>query len=281
MFGQAGRDVRMVMLHFHQLQTVGLCLFPPQPGREVIRMFIDGNTHRPVIEQAPVQLQVVKVIPEGHGIFQIPDVLRQDSPPGFQQAEGVLQFTAHRQQLSGAGKLRRQQDRLRRIAARATQKTRLAVGDAQHRVVQPVDDVAVVQQVIIGDPLQPPARVLVVYRLRLIAAVARGQHQRPCHALHQQVMQGRVGQHESQGVLTGSDAVGQGFAGRVQHHDGCGPVAQQRRLRLVDPGEARDHGDVARHQGKRLVIAVFTRTQAVDRRSRCPHRTPGECRRCP
>ena len=74
--------------------------------------------------------------------------------PVFQQAEGVLQFTTHGQDVIGIGEILGQQDRLRRVAAGAAQEAGLAVGDTQHGVVQPVDDIPVMQQIIIRDLVQ-------------------------------------------------------------------------------------------------------------------------------
>ena len=65
-------------------------------------------------------------------------------------------------------------------------------------------------QEIIGDAGQPLAGFLIADALRLVAAVARGEHNRAAKVFHQQMMERRVGQHEAQRRLAGRDAGGHG-----------------------------------------------------------------------
>ena len=60
----------------------------------------------------------------------------------------------------------------------AAQQPGLAIHDAHHRVVDPVDDVAVVQQRAVGQATQAILCLGVVGALRFFAEIAAGHHQR-------------------------------------------------------------------------------------------------------
>ena len=104
MFHQTRCNMGVMMLYLHQWYSFSLSPFLSQTGGEVLRMFIDRDTLGLVIEQLPVQFEVVMVVPKGYRIFKIADVLGKNRPPFLQQTECVLQLTAHGQNVTGIRK---------------------------------------------------------------------------------------------------------------------------------------------------------------------------------
>ncbi len=86
---------------------------------------------------------------------------------------------------------------------------RLARHDARDAIVEPVHDVAVMHQEIVRDFAETLLRLLIGDALRLVAAVAGGQHNRAVEILEQKVMQRRIGKHEAERRLAGRDAASQ------------------------------------------------------------------------
>ena len=84
------------------------------------------------------------------GILEVAEVLGQDGLTVLEQADGVLQLAAERQHRRRVGKPGRQWDRRRGVTACPTQQARSCMHDARDRVVDPVDDLAVVQQPVVG-----------------------------------------------------------------------------------------------------------------------------------
>ena len=97
-----------------------------------------------VLEQAPVQIQVVPIIAVSRGVFQISLVLGNDTLSVLDQAESVLELAAQRQDGRHALEPWWQGQRRRCISAAAAQDARRTVHDSQHRVIHPVDNVPVV-----------------------------------------------------------------------------------------------------------------------------------------
>ena len=183
-------------------------------------MCVDRDAFRLMIEQLLIECQVVLVVRVGRGVFEITDVLRQNRPAILHPTKGVLQFSAHRQDLPDLFEPRWQLDRFGRVTAGTAQEARLFIHDAYHRIVEAVDDVAVVQQVIIGDAFEAAPGVPVIGHLRFVAAITRGHDHRTLHLTHQQMMQWRIGQHESERGLSGCDTFGKCLPCCIQHHNG-------------------------------------------------------------
>ena len=140
----------------------------------------------------------------------------------------------------------------------------LAEIEAHHRVIDTVDDRAIVQQLAVGNLVQALERILVLGALRFFREIAGGQHDRAAEATHQQVMQGRVGQHETQLLLSGCDSIGQQpRCAHRQHHDGCGRRVQGLGLGIADLAVVAHFGDIRSHQGQRFVWAMLALAQLV------------------
>ncbi len=72
--------------------------FAAVPGRAVIRVPVDHDRLGLVAVQALVQLERLLPGIAGAGVLQVAEVLRQHGLPVAQQAEGVLQLAAEREQ---------------------------------------------------------------------------------------------------------------------------------------------------------------------------------------
>ena len=125
-------------------------------------------------------------------------MLRDDGLPVLEQAEGRFQLSAHGKHGRRILEARRQRERRWRVAPRTAQHAWLAGHHPRDAIVEAVHNIAVMHQEIIGDAGQPLAGFLVADALRLVAAVARGEHNRAAKVFHQQMMERRVGQHEAQ-----------------------------------------------------------------------------------
>jgi hypothetical protein len=135
-------------------------------------------------------------------------MVRDDRLRIARKAEGVLEFAAHCQHRRRFGETRRQPQRSRRIATRATQHTRFALHDAGHRIVDPACDIAVVHQENIRNAAETRAGIRVVDARRLVAGIAACHHERRVDRLHQQAMQRRGRQHETQRAHSRRHALG-------------------------------------------------------------------------
>ena len=129
--------------------------------------------------------------------------------PSLQQAKGGLQLGPHGEHGGRILETGRQRERRWRVAPCAAQHARLARHNPRDAIVEAVHDIAVMHQEIIGDAGQPLAGFVVADALRLVAAVARGEHNRAREVFHQEMMERRVGQHEAERRLAGRDAGGQ------------------------------------------------------------------------
>jgi hypothetical protein len=74
-----------------------------------------------------------------------------------------------------------------------------------------------VHQESIGNPGKTQAGLVVVDRLRFLAAIARSHDQRPAEGIEQEMMERRCGQHHAQMILPRRQSVGQGFAPSARH----------------------------------------------------------------
>jgi hypothetical protein len=98
----------------------------------------------------------------GGGVLQVALMLRQHGLAVLEQAERRLEFAAHRQKLGCGGESGRQFDRARRKAAGAAQHAGFAVGKPHDGIVDPVGDLAVMNESVGGDRGKPPPRLAVV-----------------------------------------------------------------------------------------------------------------------
>ncbi len=137
-------------------------------------MQIVRHRHRRDAEETLQMVQ--RLAKELHGlqVFEIADVLAEDGVPIFGQAERVLQFAAAGQNF---GQRHRELDGLGRVAARPAHRIFAAFEDLDDRIVHARLDLAIVQQEIIGERVQPRPRVLVAADDGFFAHIAAGHHQ--------------------------------------------------------------------------------------------------------
>jgi len=137
--------------------------------------------------------------------------------------------------------------------------------DPGHGVVAAVDDIAVVEQPVIGDPSELQPRLVIADALRLIGEIAAGQDYQLLDVLQKEVMERRVGQHKAERALAGRHCRGYAFAPLCRQHDNRRRRAQQQLLILRRHYAIAAHDiKVARHQRKGLVIAVLAGAQPLD-----------------
>ena len=128
--------------------------------------------------------------------------------PVFQQAEGAFEFPAKSEQRTGVLETCGQSDRRRGITAGAADEARLAKHNPHHEIVQPVHDVAIMEEPIIGNRGQTAPCILIVRALRLLREIAAGHDKRPVDVPQQQMVQGRIGKHEPESRIARSHGLG-------------------------------------------------------------------------
>lgn len=99
-----------------------------------------------------------------------------EPPCPLQQAKAIFQLTAHRKYPAAGFETLRQHNGRGCITAGPAQYTRFSGRHAQDRIIQPVDDIPVMQQKIVGNLRQTVARILIVDALGFVAAVPGCQH---------------------------------------------------------------------------------------------------------
>ena len=116
----------------------------------------------------------------------------------------------------------------------------------------------------IGDRLQLKMGFVVVNALGIAGPVAAGQHNGPIYRAHQEMVQGRVGQHHPRLRHVRSHRRGQimGIADREQHDRGS-PPQEERSLVITDYAKLPHGLQIAGHHRQRLVGAMFAGPQPL------------------
>ena len=215
----------------------------------------------------PIERQILLVVGERRGVFQIALVLRQDGLPVLEQAERRLELAAHGHQLGRGFEACRQFDRARGEAAGPAKHARFSVHDANDEIVDAVGDPAIVRQRIAGDTGKLLARLAVIYDWRRPGHVAAGHHQRHVHLLQKQEMERGRGQHEAQRVEAGRHAAGQMSRTAGAQQDDRGLRSCELALLVgTDAAVLANDVEVARHQRERLGRAALQLPQLCERR---------------
>ena len=136
----------------------------------------------------------------GGPVFQIADVLAHKGLLAPGQTDRVFQF-------GPTGQYRRhvvlQKHGNRHVAPGTPNGAHVAGTVANDGVVAAQNNLTVVNEKIIGNLSQPPERFNVVDGDRLLAQIGAGHHQSSETGIKQQVMQGRVGQHDAKIAVAG------------------------------------------------------------------------------
>ena len=124
----------------------------------------------------------------GRRVSQVADVMRDNGPAFMQKAKRVFQLAPECQHRRRGVKASWHDDGCGCEAASATQHARRAGGNPHHRVIDPANDVAIMQQEVVCNGAQTLLRLVVVNRLRLFCEVAARQHDGARHAVEYQVV---------------------------------------------------------------------------------------------
>ena len=115
--GEAAGDMRVVMLDLQRGVAHPRLPAAGKLGRQVFGMEVDAECRGGWLEDRPIERQILLVVGERRGVFQIALVLRQDRLPVLEQAERRLELAAQGHQLGRGFEACRQFDRARREAA--------------------------------------------------------------------------------------------------------------------------------------------------------------------
>ncbi len=258
-FGHAGSDMRVVMLYANQLH--GFARQRPFGGK-VIGMEIVGN-HLGLNFQDALQvldgfLEEVMALK----IFQIADVLAEKSFAAARDADSVLQFCANGQ--NGWGFVFEGNWRGNK-AARTAQYLRAASGEANDRVVAAAQDIAIVDEVSVGNRVEAPHSFFVVDGDGLFAEVGAGHDQSvELAAGKKKMVQRGVGQEDAEKTIAGSDAVCEARAGFAREQDdGSFDGEQALPGGVIDKTQAIHIFQATEHDGERLFDATLVFAKPV------------------
>ena len=304
MFGGHRSEVGVVMLDGDGRQVVRSREAMRGTGRMEIGMAVVGDDLRLDAGQRPHALDRFIEEGAGRGVVEVAEVGREERFIAPRHANRVF-VPATESDDGGAGA--RQTDGGRRVTPPAPDKNRrsrrmsrrpvrvrvrvrvcvcVGVGGksvaADHRIVRPRDDGAVVPEHGVGDAGESVDGGAVVDDQRLAVRVGAGHHQhqvgwcrvdpRPAgratgRLVKNQPLQGRIRQHHPERADIGRDAGEPRIArgGLVEQDDRRGDRRQHRPLFRIGAHRRREHGERGGHHGKRLGRAGLAPTQAGDR----------------
>ncbi|CCJ88351.1 hypothetical protein BN132_279 [Cronobacter turicensis 564] len=190
----------------------------------------------------------------GLRVAEIAQMLAQHRLAAARKAKGIFKIRAEAERGGQFGNAWRKRDGIRHKAARPAQ--HLAAG-SHHRIIHPLQDVAVMQHKAVGNLPKLRERLGVGKRGRLAAAVAGSHHQRTPDALHQEVLQRVRGQHHAGFVKPWRDGLAQRRQVRVIHQHNRGGGRGQLRAGVI-----RQRCGVRQHHRQRFCRAMFAGSQA-------------------
>jgi hypothetical protein len=174
-FGEHCRRVRMMVLDAQQRQATLHGEIGGKTRRVEIRVQVVRHDRRFDAQQfQQLRDAFLEEIANG-GIVEVADMLRNEGFIAAGHTDGVLEPGADCQ-YRGSGD--RQLDRAWRVAACATDELQTAGGDPRDAVVATCDDVAVVHQKSVGDPVETQQGFAVADHQRFATGVGTGHHQR-------------------------------------------------------------------------------------------------------
>src|SRR6202044_2690881 len=113
-FGEARRDMGVMVLRLDEGQRLGLRPFARELGRQIFGMAVGDESARRVMKEVGVQPESLAVVVESLDILQIALMLREDSLAVLDETERSLKLPAHRHKLRRRLEPRRKRDRRRR-----------------------------------------------------------------------------------------------------------------------------------------------------------------------
>ncbi len=189
-------------------------------------------------------------------IFQIADVLAEECFAAAKDANGVFQFTA-----DGQNRLRFvfKGNRYGNKTAGTAQHLRLAGGDANDGIIAAAQDIAIVNEVSIGDAVEPAEGFGVIDGDGLFAEVGAGHDKRVEFGAGKEEMVKRgVRQKNAQKMIARSNAFREAGVGLARKQDD-GPLDGEKEFAgcIIEDAEAVNVLNTAKHDGKRLFDAAL------------------------
>ena len=215
-FGQAvvrhaGGDMGVVVLHHEPWQSPLLGV----GRREIVRVPVAYQQLGRNVKKALKVGDLRGIVLVGFHILQIADMLARESVAGLGEAEArLLLGSAGQDPMLHLAHLHRKGH----IAAAAAGKILLAVEHPAERIVTAGLNVAVVQQIALGDAAQLIGRLVILVHDRRVGEIRACHHKRVKVVAEEQHMQRRIGQHDAdKAVFT---EVLEPLAPFAQQHDG-------------------------------------------------------------
>src|SRR5208282_4944167 len=94
-FGEARRDMSVMVLRFDEGQRLCLRKFAREFGRQIFRVTIGDDSDWRVIEKLGVERQILAVVIESFDVLQIALMLREDGLAVLDETKGRLELSAH------------------------------------------------------------------------------------------------------------------------------------------------------------------------------------------
>jgi len=259
-FGHAGGDVRVVMLYGDVLEVYTLeCPL----GGKIIGVEIVGDDGGLDFENAlEMGNGFVKEI-VAFEVFQIADVLAEKSFPTADDADGVFEFAANRQDglrfaFDGDGN--------RNETTRAAELLGEAGGDADDGIVAATEYFTIVDEESVGDAVKALDGFLIVDGDGFLAEVAAGHDQGVEFAAgEQEVMERGVGKKDAEEAVARGNAGGKdGFATSGKQDDGSLDGEQLFFGKIVEGAEAFGNFQARDHDGEWFFDAMLAFAELCD-----------------
>ena len=248
----------VVVLHPDKGELFALRTILGIAGGEIVRMEVAHQSLRPNTKQFLKVGDLIFVVGQSGDVFQVSDVLgRENLIPSGQAEGGLLLRTAGQNGAHGPV----EDQRLGSVAPGAAKGVVFPPEHPQQRIVTAGGDVTVMNQKSVRNAPQAAHRFLVVNEDGIVGQVGAGHHQRG-EVLHQQVVEGGVGQHEAQIVVVADPLGDSGFF--AQQHDGPPPGGEESFLLGIDLTQRSCRSHIAAHESERLFVPLLALTEGVN-----------------
>ncbi len=189
-------------------------------------------------------------------IFKIADVLAEERFGATNNADRVFQFATNGENRFG---FMFEGNGHRNKATRAAKHLSTCAEWANHGIVTAAENVAIVDEISIGDALEAPDRFVVVDGDRFFAEVRAGHDKSIEFTTGEEKMMKRgVGEKDTEIAIAWCDALGESGAEFArEEHDGTFDGEQEFAREVIGFAEMVDVLDVTEHDGERLFDAAF------------------------
>ena len=266
--GHAPGHMGVMVLHGDHPRSMLARPFPGPLGRQVPRMQIMHHSLRLNLEGAhQVAERLLEELQAGQ-VLQVSQMLALVNPPPPRQREDILQVPAHGQErrrvkFERGRQLHIQWEAQRHKSARTPNQLRSPIHHRGHRVVTPLQNLAIVHQKSIRNFTQPSQSLAVVDCNGFLAQVCRGHHQRLNSLVgKEQMLQRRIRQKHAQPRNPWRNRLGNPAASSLSsQHNRPRRCRQQRLFRRRQRAHRPRSLHIPHHHRQRLAIAVLTLPQ--------------------